>query len=81
MTVLLKSKENPKEIIVIEMFDTVKEFKEYLLEELKNIYTEFKKDGEEDKEVERILNLPNVAFYELWEAYTSFNFEYFFEVI
>lgn len=68
---------------VIEMFDTVEDFKCYIREELLNIRKNLKLDDIEDKELNNLIekNLTNFNFSVLWNKYTEYNFSYRFEII
>ena len=89
MTVLLIDtgikESNSKHGYVIEMFDTVEEFKCYIREELLNIRKDLRLDGEEaeDKELNTLIerNLTNWTFSVLFNKYKEYNFEYTFEII
>ena len=87
MTVILKdngtTETNSKYGYVIEIFDTVEDFKCYLREELLNIRRDLKLDSEEDKELNTLIekNLTNWNFSVLYDKYKEYNFEYDFEII
>ena len=87
MAVILKDTDvketNSKYGYVVEMFDTVEDFKCYIREELMNIRRNLKADGMEDKELNTLIekNLTNWSFAILWNKYTEYNCEYEFEII
>ena len=87
MTVILKDTDvketNSKYGYVIEMFDTVEDFKCYIREELMNIRRNLKADGMEDKELDTLIekHLINWNFAILWNKYTEYNFSYQFEIV
>ena len=87
MAVILKDTDvketNSKYGYVIEMFDTVEDFKCYIREELLNIRRNLKLDDIEDKELNNLIekNLTNFNFSVLWNKYTEYNFSYQFEII
>ena len=89
MTVLLIDtgikEANSKHGYVVEMFDTVEDFKCYIREELLKIRKDLRLDGEEaeDKELNTLIerNLTNWTFSVLFNKYKEYNFEYTFEII
>lgn len=87
MAVILKDTDvketNSKYGYVIEMFDTVEDFKYYIREELLNIRKNLKMDNMEDKELDTLIerNLTNFNFSVLWNKYQEYNFSYQFEII
>ena len=87
MAVILKDTDvketNSKYGYVVEMFDTVEDFKCYIREELLNIRRNLKADGMEDKELENLIekHLSNWSFATLYNKYKEYNFEYEFEII
>ena len=87
MAVILKDTDvketNSKYGYVIEMFDTVEDFKCYIREELLNIRRNLKLDDIEDKELNNLIekNLSNFNFSVLWNKYTEYNFSYQFEIV
>ena len=87
MAVILKDTDvketNSKYGYVVEMFDTVEDFKCYVREELMNIRRNLKADGMEDKELDTLIekNLTNWSFNTLYNKYKEYNFEYEFEII
>lgn len=87
MAVILKDTDvketNSKYGYVVEMFDTVEDFKCYIREELLTIRKSLKVDGMEDKELDNLIerNLTNFNFSVLWSKYTEYNFNYQFEII
>lgn len=87
MTVILKDTDveetNSKYGYVVEMFDTVEDFKCYIRQELLNIRRNLKADGMEDKELDTLIekNLSNWSFATLYNKYKEYNFEYEFEII
>lgn len=89
MTVLLIDtgikESNSKHGYVVEMFDTVEDFKCYIREELLKIRKDLRQDGEEaeDKELNTLIerNLTNWTFSVLFNKYKEYNFEYTFEII
>lgn len=87
MAVILKDTDvketNSKYGYVIEMFDTVEDFKCYIRQELLNIRRNLKADGMEDKELDTLIekNLSNWSFATLYNKYKEYNFEYEFEII
>jgi hypothetical protein len=87
MAVILKDTDvketNSKYGYVVEMFDTVEDFKCYVREELLNIRRNLKADGMEDKELDTLIekNLTNWNFAILWGKYTEYNFSYQFEIV
>ena len=87
MAVILKDTDvketNSKYGYVVEMFDTVEDFKCYVREELLNIRRNIKADGMEDKELDTLIekHLTNWSFAILWGKYTEYNFSYQFEIV
>ena len=87
MVVILKDTDvketNSKYGYVIEMFDTVEDFKCYIREELLNIRRNLRLDNIEDKELNNLVekNLTNSNFSVLWSKYKEYNCEYEFEII
>ena len=87
MAVILKDTDveetNSKYGYVVEMFDTVEDFKCYIRQELLNIRRNLKADGMEDKELDTLIekNLSNWSFATLYNKYKEYNFEYEFEII
>lgn len=87
MAVILKDTDvketNSKYGYVIEMFDTVEDFKGYIREELLNIRRNLRTDGMEDEELDTLIekNLSNWSFATLYNKYKEYNFEYEFEII
>ena len=87
MAVILKDTDveetNSKYGYVVEMFDTVEDFKCYIREELLNIRRNLKTDSMEDKELDTLIerNLTNFNFSVLWNKYQEYNFSYQFEII
>lgn len=87
MVVILKDTDvketNSKYGYVVEMFDTVEDFKCYIRQELLNIRRNLKADGMEDKELDTLIekNLSNWSFATLYNKYKEYNFEYEFEII
>ena len=90
MTVILKLKEPLKSIepnsahgYVIELFDTVEDFKVYIREQLCEIRTNLKKDNVEDKELNAIMtdSVRCNTFYEIYQKYSEYEFDYTFEII
>ena len=87
MAVILKDTDvketNSKYGYVVEMFDTIEDFKCYIRQELLNIRRNLKADGMEDKELDTLIekNLTNWNFAILWGKYTEYNFSYQFEII
>ena len=87
MAVILKDTDvketNSKYGYVVEMFDTVEDFKCYIREELLNIRRNLKADGMEDEELDTLIekHLTNWNFAILWGKYTEYNFSYQFEIV
>ena len=87
MAVILKDTDvketNSKYGYVIEMFDTVEDFKCYIREELCSIKRNLKLDDIEDKELNTLIekNLTNFNFSVIWNKYKEYNFEYEFEIV
>lgn len=87
MAVILKDTDveetNSKYGYVVEMFDTVEDFKCYIREELLNIRRNLRADNMEDKELDTLIekNLSNWSFATLYNKYKEYNFEYEFEII
>lgn len=87
MAVILKDTDvketNSKYGYVVEMFDTVEDFKCYIREELLNIRRNLRADGMEDKKLNTLIekNLSNWSFATLYNKYKEYNFEYEFEII
>ena len=87
MAVILKDTDveetNSKYGYVVEMFDTVEDFKCYIREELFNIRRNLKADGMEDKGLDTLIekNLSNWSFATLYNIYRKYNFGYEFEII
>ena len=87
MAVILKDTDvketNSKYGYVVEMFDTVEDFKGYIREELLNIRRNLRTDGMEDEELDTLIekNLSNWSFATLYNKYKEYNFEYEFEII
>lgn len=87
MAVILKDTDvketNSKYGYVVEMFDTIEDFKGYIREELLNIRRNLRADGMEDKELDTLIekNLSNWSFATLYNKYKEYNFEYEFEII
>ena len=87
MAVILKDTDvketNSKYGYVIEMFDTVEDFKCYIREELMNIRKNLKIDNMEDEELDHLIekNLTNWSFNTLYDKYKEYNCEYEFEII
>jgi hypothetical protein len=87
MAVILKDtgvkETNSKYGYVIEMFDTVEDFKCYIREELLNIRRNLKLDDMEDRELNNLIekNLTNFNFSVLWSKYTEYNFSCQFEIM
>ena len=87
MAVILKDTDveetNSKYGYVVEMFDTIEDFKCYIREELLNIRRNLKLDDIEDKELNNLIekNLSNWSFATLYNKYREYNFSYQFEII
>jgi len=87
MAVILKDTDvketNSKYGYVVEMFDTVEDFKCYIREELFNIRRNLKADGMEDEELDTLIEktLSNWSFATLYNKYKEYNFAYEFEII
>jgi hypothetical protein len=87
MAVILKDTDvketNSKYGYVVEMFDTVEDFKGYIREELFNIRKSLRADGMEDKELDTLIekNLSNWSFATLYNKYLEYNFSYQFEIV
>ena len=87
MAVILKDTDvketNSKYGYVVEMFDTVEDFKCYIREELLNIRRNLRADGMEDKELDTLIekHLSNWSFATLYNKYLEYNFSYQFEII
>ena len=90
MTVILKLKEplesvepNSKHGYVVELFDTVEDFKVFIREQLFEIRRSLKKVSMEDKELDRLLNDSTRmnSFHEIYEKYLEYEFDYTFEII
>lgn len=87
MTVILIDKDvtepNSKYGYVVEMFDTVEDFKVYVRQELLDIRRNLRADGMEDKELDTLIekNLSSWSFSVLWDKYKEYNFDFTFEII
>ena len=90
MTVILKLKEplksiepNSKHGYVVELFDTVEDFKVFIREQLSKIKKDLKIDNIEDKELNELLNDSTrlQSFHEIYEKYLEYEFDYTFEII
>lgn len=90
MTIILKLKEplesvepNSKYGYVVELFDTVEDFKVFIREQLFEIKRNLKKDNIEDKELTELLNNSTriQSFHEIYEKYLEYEFDYTFEII
>jgi hypothetical protein len=87
MTVILIDKDatepNSKYGYVIEMFDTVEDFKDYIKKELISIKENLKADNMEDAGLDALIrkDLGFWTFNTLFDKYKEYNFEYEFEII
>jgi len=90
MTVILKFRdENETTAIpqtvhgyVVEMFDTVKEFKEYLIDRLHDLEIQLRNDGLKDERLEKINERAGAySFNVLMDKYLEYNFNEVIEII
>ena len=90
MTVILKLKEplksiepNSKHGYVVELFDTVEDFKVFIREQLFEIRKNLEKDNIKDLELNDILEDGGklMNFHEIYQKYLEYNFDYTFEII